>query len=179
MAGKKSWNAGLTKHTDIRVKEIGRKAGETHKRNKKSVSKETREKLSEHGKRNLAKRYADGWQPKAGRCKKIDYFSRIAGQVKLDGTWELIVAQWFDKCNINWQRNQTRFEYINLNGKTSHYTPDFYLIDTDCYLEVKGYETDLDRCKWSQFEHKLKVWKSDDISSIRKQLQAIILIPSK
>jgi hypothetical protein len=28
---------------------------------------------------------------------------------------------------------------------------------------VKGYETDLDRLKWSQFTEKLIVWKKDEL----------------
>lgn len=130
------------------------------------VSEETRRKLSEHGKRNLAKRYADGWQPKAGRCRKIDYESPIAGHVKVDGTWELLVAQWLDHRGVQWTRNTQRFKYINTKGEQAHYTPDFYVED-EGYLEVKGYETDLDRCKWQQFQHPLRVLKRKEIEEIR------------
>ena len=84
--------------------------------------------------------------PKAGRCKKIDYESNIAGNVKLDGSWQLAVAKYFDKNNINWRRNTKRFKYYH-NNKTKHYTPDFYLVDTDQYIEVKGYITQLDKIK--------------------------------
>lgn len=64
------------------------------------------------------------------------------------------------------KRNTKRFEYIHLNGKTSYYTPDFWVEELDGYLEIKGYETDLDRCKWSQFPHKLEVWKKTKLKEI-------------
>tara|TARA_X000001388_G_scaffold73547_1_gene65402 strand:+ start:826 stop:1194 length:369 start_codon:yes stop_codon:yes gene_type:complete len=38
----------------------------------------------------------------------------------------------------------TSFEYI---GKPKKYTPDFYLIDQDIYIETKGYFTQADRVK--------------------------------
>ena len=72
-------------------------------------------------------RYEAGWMPKAGRCKKYKYTSPIAGEVWLDGTWELAVAKWLDKNAYNWKRNTTRFQYTNLKGTVSHYVPDFWV----------------------------------------------------
>lgn len=113
-------------------------------------------------------RYKNGWMPKAGRCKKIKYFSPIAGNMTLDGTWELYVAKYLDLKNLNWKRNKKRFRYLNLDNKISYYTPDFYVKEFNGYLEVKGYETDLDRCKWAQFKENLVIWKEKDISAIKK-----------
>jgi hypothetical protein len=110
-----------------------------------------------------AKRHADGWDNKAGRCKKYKYYSEIAGEITLDGTWELETAKWLDKNEYNWKRNKNRFEYTNLTGKIRHYTPDFWVEELGGYLEIKGYETDLDRCKWSQFPDKLTVWKKKEL----------------
>ena len=106
----------------------------------------------------INKRYQNGWSPKAGRCKKILYKSNIAGQVLLDGTWELKVARYLDDNKINWVRNVNRFPYIDYNNKERTYCPDFYLSDTDVYIEVKGYKTKLDECKWTQFTKKLVIW---------------------
>lgn len=117
---------------------------------------------------NIKDRYAAGWMPKAGRCKKFEYNSPIAGQVLLDGTWELRVAKWLDCQGLNWRRNTQRFKYFNLKGIESHYTPDFYIEEWKSYLEVKGYETELDRCKWSQFSKPLIVWKAEQINQLRE-----------
>jgi hypothetical protein len=111
----------------------------------------------------INERYANGWEVKCGRCKKIDYYSDIAGHVKLDGTWELAVARYFDNNKIKWTRNKKRFEYINLKNKISTYCPDFYIEEWGTYLEIKGYETNLDRCKWEQFKDPLIIWKKNDL----------------
>jgi hypothetical protein len=116
-------------------------------------------------------RYEAGLYPRAGRCEKIRYVSPTAGDVLLDGTWELIAAQYMDALEWKWSRNKQRFKYTNLSGKISHYTPDFYVSELGSYLEIKGYETDLDRCKWSQFEQPLTVWKKDKISNIKSILK--------
>ena len=83
-------------------------------------------------------RYEAGWMPKAGRCKKYKYVSPIAGEVYLDGTWELAVAKWLDKKQYNWKRNTKRFQYTNLKGTISHYVPDFWVEELNSYVEVKG-----------------------------------------
>lgn len=112
-------------------------------------------------------RYELGWMPKAGRCKKYKYVSPIAGEVYLDGTWELAVAKWLDYKKYNWKRNTKRFQYINLKGTISHYVPDFWVEELNSYLEVKGYETELDRCKWSQFNEPLIVWKKKELVELK------------
>jgi len=114
----------------------------------------------------IKKRYAEGWMPKAGRCEKISYTSPGAGQMKVDGTWELEVAKFLDKLGVKWKRNKSRFAY-NFEGKDRFYTPDFYLEDRDLYIEVKGYETEKDRSKWSQFPHKMLVLKKNEIAAIK------------
>lgn len=116
--------------------------------------KERRRKISD----SIKKRYEDGWMPKAGRCKKIRYTSNIAGEVLLDGGWELSVAEYLDDNKIDWVRNVEKFVYVDSNGKERKYTPDFYLKESDTFLEVKGYKTDLDDLKWSQFPKTLEVW---------------------
>jgi hypothetical protein len=89
------------------------------------VSDKRKEELREQARQNALKRHAEGWDNKAGRCKKYKYSSPIAGDVTLDGTWELAVAEYFDFIGYNWKRNTKRFDYIKLDGVKSHYTPDF------------------------------------------------------
>lgn len=106
----------------------------------------------------MKSRYLNGWESSAGRTKKIKYKSRIAGEVFLDGMWELKTAMYFDENHINWVRNKKRFNYVDSNGIKRTYCPDFYLIDDNLFIEVKGYETELDRLKWNQFTENLEVW---------------------
>lgn len=140
-----AWNRGLP----------GTFAGRKH-------SEVTKKKMSD----DIKKRYAAGWECKAGRCKKYEYTSPIAGNIKLDGTWELSVAKYLDTLGVSWERNKKRFEYIREDGRCSTYQPDFFVADWDLFIEVKGYETDLDRLKWEQFPHKLEVWRRSKIEQI-------------
>lgn len=152
--GSIAWNKGLTGVQIAWNKGLTGIKGTKH-------SEETKKKMSEI-KKSL---YASGWEPVCGRAKKYDYDSPIAGKIKVDGTWELAVAKFFDSLEIQWGRNKKRFSYINLEGKPSTYQPDF-VIEGKYYVEVKGYETDLDRCKWSQFPAPLVVFRKEQIEEL-------------
>lgn len=111
--------------------------------------------------------YDSGWESNAGRCKKYDYSSPIAGEIKVDGTWELIFCKYADANNLKWSRNKKRFPYINQNGKYSTYQPDFYVEEWNCFVEVKGYETDQDRAKWRDFPEPIKILRKAEIDMIK------------
>ena len=105
-----------------------------------------------------------GVRHNAGRCKSITYLSPIAGKVRLNGTWEYKYALWLDEQGIRWIRNIKAFWY-KFGCKIRKYYPDFYLIESDEYTEVKGYETEKDRAKWSQFPEKLTILKKSNLIS--------------
>lgn len=44
-----------------------------------------------------------------------------------------------------------------LNNGWHLYFPDFYLPDYNLYVEVKGYETERDRCKWAVVKNLLTI----------------------
>ncbi len=139
--------------------QIGRAISEKLKGTGRSQTAETKKKL-----RDIAlQRYEQGWNPKAGRCCKIQYESRKAGIVFLDGSWELAVAKYLDSIDVTWTRNTTRFSYYKQDGRRATYCPDFYVQTWGTYIEVKGYETALDRLKWNQFPHPLQVWKRQQL----------------
>jgi hypothetical protein len=96
-----------------------------------------------------------------GRTKEIVY-----NEIKFQGRWELEFYQFCESNSIQIVRSNEWFEY-EWNG-TRKYFPDFYLPEHDLYVEVKGYETERDHAKWSQFPNKLKVVKQKEIYAIRK-----------
>ena len=154
-----------------RAEEIKRLQGLNHTdfhRTWKSWSEERKNRFRDNARKNILRRYREGWAPKAGRCRKIVYHSKIAGKVLLDGSWELSVAKFLDSLGVCWVRNKKRFRYTNLEGEISHYTPDFFVKSWRSYLEVKGYETSLDRCKWRQFKSRLLVWKKREMKIIKE-----------
>lgn len=164
--GSVPWNKGLSKATDERVKKNAEAVALATSNGTfwtgRKHSDETKLKMAE-AKRKL---YASGWEPVCGRSKKYKYESPMAGIVLLDGTWEVKVAKYFDSIGVRWRRNKLRFDYIRPDGKPATYQPDFFVEDWDLYIEVKGYETDLDLAKWKQFPHKLEVWKKSKIQTL-------------
>lgn len=95
-----------------------------------------------------------------GKVKKYDY-----NDIKLDGSWELLVAQYLDFNNIKWDRPRKGFEYI-WNNDTHTYYPDFYLTDYNVYIEVKGFETERDYIKWKSLPN-LIIIKRKEIVDIK------------
>jgi len=97
-----------------------------------------------------------GLREGSGRGKKQWYDSPIAGRVYLRSSYELEYVKYLDKNNINWKPNHQKFLYT-FNNKQKYYYPDFYLVDSNEYIEIKGYKTEKDVVKWQQFPHKLTV----------------------
>jgi len=150
-----------------KAKEIGKKISTAVAGNAGIAgSQEAEQKRRDKIRISINKRYENGWLPKAGRCKKIWHDSPIAGIVRVDGSWELEVAKYLDRLRVKWKRNKNRFAYMH-EGKERFYTPDFFVEDYNCYIEVKGYETEKDRSKWSQFDHKLIILKKNEIKAIK------------
>jgi predicted nuclease of restriction endonuclease-like RecB superfamily len=52
----------------------------------------------------------------------------------MKSSWEIKYAKYLDKNNIKWEYENKTFDL----GNTT-YTPDFYLPETDIYIEIKGW----------------------------------------
>lgn len=63
------------------------------------------------------------------QIKKLKY-----KKIKMHNKWEVIYAKYLDKQGIEWQYEPKTFDL----GKTT-YTPDFYLPETDEWVEIKDY----------------------------------------
>jgi hypothetical protein len=96
-----------------------------------------------------------------GRVKQFE----IDG-IKLHGTWEVDFYQWAKEKGFNPQRCLNSFPY-EWNG-TRNYYPDFYISTQNIYVEIKGFETDQDKAKWSHFPEKLIVIRKKEIEEIKK-----------
>lgn len=143
-----------------------------------TVSAETRKKLSDAGKKqvwtaedrlkhSIVMKKAVENHPESytssnrGRTKQIIY-----NDIKFQGSWELEFYKWCETNKIACIRNIEGFKY-HWNGERTYF-PDFYLIDKNVYIEVKGYETERDRAKWSQFPNSLCIIKENEIIQIRE-----------
>lgn len=98
-----------------------------------------------------------------GRTPVIDYKG-----IKLNGSWEVLVAKMLDEYNIQWIRPTNPFKY-EWNNNTHYYYPDFYLPEYDKYIEVKGYERERDKCKYKSVPN-LIVIKRKEIELIKKNI---------
>lgn len=78
---------------------------------------------------------------------------------------EVRVAEWLDAQNIDWECEEHSQEYF-WEGRIRRYFPDFYLIDHDCYIEVKGYRTDRDVAKWNHFSGTLLIFEKEAINTL-------------
>lgn len=124
---------GMSMQTTVKSKyfktrpESERKAMAVSTRRKKGNlghSQETKNKLS-----NIA--IARGFGGK--NYRKTFYYNGVV----LESSYELAVAKELDSNKIRWSRPK-RFMWIDSNEKVHHYTPDFYLIDYDVYLDPKN-----------------------------------------
>lgn len=144
-----SWNAGL--HGDVRCKlsdsTKAKLSVSTSNRNK-NESDDTKQKRRD----TINKKVQEGtWH--TSLAERLHY--RYKG-FDLHGTWELAYAKFLDSVDTPWCKNSRTFEY-EFEGKKRRYTPDFYLPLEDVYVEIKGYKTEKDMAKWSQFPETLAV----------------------
>lgn len=153
----------------IKAKEEGRQfvvSDSTREKISKSISARTEEFNKENGKkisRTVNEKVERGeWHTSLAKHMHINYRG-----VDLHGSWELKYAQYLDANSIKWQRNKDSFHY-EFKGKARKYTPDFYLEDTDEYVEIKGYKTEKDEAKWSQFpkHRKLVILMEEELKSL-------------
>lgn len=77
--------------------------------------------------------------PHGKRIKYKDIFFR--------SSWEVGYAMWLDKQGIKWLYESKTFDLGNCT-----YTPDFYLPETDTYVEIKGYWRDRSKLRFNLFK---------------------------
>ena len=129
---------------------------------------ENRKRASQRMK-DVVKKYPESYSAANvnGRTPVIDYKG-----IKLNGSWEVLVAKLLDEYNIQWNRPTNPFKY-EWNNSTHYYYPDFYLPEYDKYIEVKGYERERDKCKYKVVPN-LIVIKRKEIELIKKNVFNIV-----
>lgn len=118
-------------------------------------------KVTERGKQNIIKSNQKrcgklsatyGMIPPKEHCwgKGDWYDSYLQGKIWIRSQWEILYAKFLDSHNILWTYETIAFPLI-LNNRETTYRPDFYLIDYDIYIDVKG------RPEWNA--DKIKVFR--------------------
>lgn len=169
---KLGWNKGQTKETNksilqgsityLKNLELGKVKpnwlGKHH-------SLETRDKMS----KIKTELYKNGLLPTKRIDVKYYSISNLEGKsFKVQGTWELHVAEKLNSLGILWNRNKY-IKYKKDDGSIHRYIPDFYLPLENSYVEVKGFYGNLDKEKMklvlSQNEIKLYFIGKDNYSN--------------
>lgn len=145
-----AWNKGLTKDTDERVKKIGEKykQGLSEGKFKQPIHKwtpEEKERMSQISSEWPMSHEGSGFRDIP--YYKIKNINDVEWSVR--GSWELKIAEKLNQLNILWERNHMLKYSKCVDDKCilKNYNPDFYLPNTDEYIEVKGYYSDIDKEK--------------------------------
>lgn len=124
-------------------------------------------KHSQDYKDNLSKIAIDRGLGGVRQSKRIKYKDKILGS-----SYELKVAISLDENNVKWNTCE-RFLYVDPFGKKRTYTPDFYLLEYDVYLDPKndfliekinpalGFN-DLEKIKLVEEQHNIKILVLND-----------------
>jgi len=75
------------------------------------------------------------------------HFWKKYKRINMRSSWEILFAQFLDCSGIRWNYEPKTFDL----GNTT-YTPDFYISEWNCYIEIKGYVSDI-------FKKKLPLFK--------------------
>lgn len=125
------WNKGLTKLTDSRMLDISQKNSVS------MIGKNIGRKHTEATKKIMSKKAKErGWDGN-NRRKSIYYTKTDLTVVRLDSSYEKIVAEQLDLNKIEWARPKY-LKWIDDNKIEHRYYPDFYLPEYDVYLDPKN-----------------------------------------
>lgn len=155
------WNKGLNKEIDPRVAKVGKTH---HARHLLGLYDYSHNKHSEETKEKIRKQKLELCAKQGTNlCGKglRGYYKGIYCQ----SSWELAYVIYQLDHNIVFERNKKGFKYI-LDGIERTYYPDFYLPESDTYVEIKGYYDRKTKEKEKQFTGNLVVYKKEEMNDI-------------
>ena len=175
--GKISWNNGLTKFTDDRVK----KYSDSIKTNYlngfqspflgKSHTDESKKLIGQKMTKNN----------NGGKCKWFSFTKKDGNEIKLQGTWEVRFAKVLELIDENWIKigvghKGHSFIWKDEKEKEHYYTPDFFSPKLNKYFEVKGYWWGDDKNKMKQVisqnkEIKIEIVMKNELLNYEKLIQ--------
>ena len=173
--GKPAWNRGLNKYNNESMRKISEKCklniamngsigtfgltGSSNIMNNPEVKQKHMDSM---------KKFYSTTPPKSCGRGHHGYYCGIW----FDSTWELAYYLYCKLHNVAIVRNTTPFKY-QLNGEIHSYYPDFYLLDDDIYVEIKGYEDDKAKEKFHQFNGNLLIYRAEEMSPILSEIHEI------
>ena len=67
-------------------------------------------------------------------------------------SWEANIARYYNFIGVRWEYEPKTFIFENIRKGSVSYTPDFYLVDEDKWIEVKGWMDKKSKTKLKRFE---------------------------
>jgi hypothetical protein len=126
-----------------RTKETIKKMSESAKGKHSSPTTEFKRGVHYSIKTEFKKGQNKGVLPKNGYCGNGKYYnSKYQGKVFLRSSYEIAYAKWLDVNNIMWF-----YEFWTFDIGDTTYTPDFFLPQTETFIEIKGYLSDRNKYK--------------------------------
>ena len=87
-------------------------------------------------------------------------YSRARGGKRSDlgnryfrSSWEANIARYYNFIGVKWEYEPKTFVFENITRGSVSYTPDFYLPDTDEWVEVKGWMDGKSKTKLKRFKN--------------------------
>ena len=88
-----------------------------------------------------------------GKCKWYKFTKQDGTICNLQGTWEVAYATWLEKQNINFIAHKGRIPFFDKNGNQRSYYPDFYLPDSNEFIDIKNqFHYELNKEKWEMIK---------------------------
>ena len=164
--GRKAWNAGLTADTNESMAQIKQVMKDKYRAGELFVPQPMLDpEIRAKHKASMKKAYSNYTKRTPGKFK-YGWFKEIW----CDSSWELAYLLYCLDHNITIQRNTEGFPYI-WQGSVHRYFPDFYLPDTNTYVEIKGYKSERDVEKIAQFDKLLLVIEAKSMQPILEYVQ--------
>lgn len=161
-----AWNKGKTKDTDERVLQYSctLKTGWAEGKYKNKFShhtEETKHKISAIIKNICSTRNYS----LCGKGKRGIYHN-----IMCQSSWELAYVIYQEDHNVTFERNSKGFSYIYKDEERTYY-PDFYLPDSNTYVEIKGYYDSKTKSKVEQFDGNLVVLQLSEMKPILEYVE--------
>ena len=165
-SGRIPWNKGLTAETSESVANIQQKLQFKYQTGELVAYQPMNDPdVRLKHKESMKKAYANYTKRTPGKFKYGWY-----NGIWCDSSWELAYLLYCLDNNIVIQRNKLGFSYF-WEDSIHTYFPDFYLPDTNTYVEIKVYRSDRDDAKISQFTETLLVVDAEAMKPVLEHVQ--------
>lgn len=145
-------NTGRVKTVKERQNISLRTSGESNPMYGKKHSEESLKKMKDFQKENPAIRGKNSnfYGQKAKHGKGNWYICKDGSKVWMRSSWEIKFAIYLDKNNIEWIYEPKAFP-IFFNNKEGTYSPDFFIVKENYFIEIKGWWRDDAKIKYESF----------------------------